>query len=137
MVKTIIGMVLLVWLVACNGAARRDYVQTPIEKTGVFEIKQGKYRLTLAKTAENLIAYDVTSGGKTIIHGNDRASDYQRWGAYWDGDDTFWFYSSDVGIFAWLPGKAGVYEEQIVMKGSALDGRIPDQVWARLPKAMR
>jgi hypothetical protein len=96
------------------------------------------YTLDVGVTADHLIEYTLRDkGGVELLRSPDRASNNSRWILALDEKARLWFYSGDVGTFAWVVNQENKYTEVPLAGQGELWDTMPRELCNELPSLVR
>ena len=100
---------------------------TPINVPGTYEFRNPRLTLSVWTDDQNLVQYELKNeSGVVLAHSTERASAFSRWALAVDESRRLWFYSGDVGFYAWDGASDGV--SRPLAKDSALVGSVPESM---------
>ncbi len=83
--------------------------KTVITRPGTYRFGDLGLVLRVEVDVEGLVQYALTdNNGRSLAHSTERASTYSTWVFMIDDSRRLWFYSGDVGFFAWDGAADGV-----------------------------
>ena len=73
--------------------------------------------------------------GRTLLDTPVQASSYSSWALSIAPDHSVWLYSGDIGLYAWTPDIAGIYQERKdLTAGGATPADLPPLLAQRMKR---
>lgn len=111
---------------------------TLITEPGTYSVAQLSYTMRVEIAPDHLVRYSVSDAGNSnVLQSVERFSHGQRWCLFWDSQDRFWVWSSDIGGFVWQRDESNAYRQSPTSDNEELYKQMPDQVFDYLPNTMK
>ena len=109
-----------------------------ITNPGKFASPGGSRELVISAGAGSLIQYKIIHRPTQNEFVPDRAfSDAMRWAFCWEGDDTLWVHSSDIGTSVWKIGSDGAFSQHWIEADTSVGHSVPRVLYDYLPASLR
>lgn len=132
---------IIMWFITCTPP--KDYNNWEggmINKFGTYYLKNSNYVIQVLDSS-NFLNYSVKDNTNDfIIKSKKDIGTFSKWSLYWDNSKSWlWVFSSDVGVFVWMPGENNKIYKQVslIPADTALIKQIPKDFFAVFPDSFK
>jgi hypothetical protein len=108
-----------------------------ISASGTFPYPDLGLTLKAGVDRQGIVTFQVIDDttGRTLLDTPVHASTYHRWSLTIASDRSVWLYSGDIGLYAWTPDSAGLYQERMdLLAGGVMPADLPPSLAQRMER---